>query len=358
MRTLILGRRTIAITVTLALALSACDKSKTEVTAEPTATASASAAPAPEPPPGGCLAGSEPTALDKTSGYVYDLAADATHLYYGRWQVFGGRGDLRRARKDGKGGMNLASLSLEPRGVVVDDASVYFTSGIRLMKMPKAGGESKTLVETFSSLSVTATDKYIYGVPSDYGPYDRLIRADKGSGVTYELDVSERPDTEEQPRGFSAVVTDAEAIYVTDSSGNRVLRFGLERAKPKVIAPRQERPFALGIDDANIYFSLALKGDLMKVKKSGGTPTKLAAGLVKNARIAVDQKGVFATLAGKGKDAPGSLVKIPNDGGAAVPMASVPSDHFVEVIGLDDKCLYWVERVAGSGDAVLYARAR
>jgi hypothetical protein len=351
----ILDRRTSSIAI--ALALLACDKSKGEATPEPAPPASVSAAPDPEPAPQGCQAGAEPVVLDKTDGYVYDIGADATHLYYGRWQLYGGRGDLRRARKDGKGGMNLASLSLEPRGVVVDADKVYFTAGIRLMTIPKEGGEPKALAKTFSSLSLTDDDKYIYGVPGDYGPYDRLVRADKGSGKTYELDVSERPDVSEQPRGFSAVAADADSIYVTDSSADRVLRFSHERAKPKVLSAKQPKAFALGIDADSVYFTLALKGDLMKIAKSGGAAKKLASGLMPNATIAVDQKGLVTTLQGKDKDAPATLAAIPKDGGDAKPLASVPNGNYVEVIALDDKCVYWVQREAGAGTTV-YARAR
>ncbi len=354
MWSIILDRRVSSMAI--ALALIACDKSKEEAKPELAPKASVSAAPDPEPPPQGCQAGAEAVVLDKTDGYVYDIGQDATHLYYGRWQLYGGRGDLRRARKDGKGGMNLASLSLEPRGVVVDANKVYFTAGIRLMTIPKEGGEPKALAKTFSSLSLTDDDKYIYGVPGDYGPYDRLIRAEKSSGKTYELDVSERPESAEQPRGFSAVANDAESIYVTDSSGNRVLKFSHERAKPKVLS-KQPKPFAMGIDDDSVYFTLALKGDLMKIAKSGGAAKKLASGLVPNATIAVDQKGLVTTLKGKDKDAPATLASIPKDGGDAKPLASVPNGNYVEVIALDDKCVYWVQREAGAGTTV-YARAR
>ncbi len=342
----------------IALASFACDK-KGEATAEPAPapTASVSAAPEPEPAPKGCQAGDKPAVLDKTQGYVYDLATDATHVYYGRWQVYGNRGDLRRARKDGEGGMNLASLSLEPRGVVVDEKNVYFTAGIRLMQIPIEGGEAKVLADSFSSLSLTSHDKYIYGVPADYGPYDRLIRAEKSSGKTYELDVSERPEASEQPRGFSAVAADGDAIYVTDSSGDRVLRFSHERAKPKVLAAKQPKAFDLGLDSENVYFTLALKGDLMKVTKSGGKAERVGFGLVKNAHIAVDDKAVFTTLAGADKDAPSTLIQIPSEG-APKPMATVPNGQYVEVIAADETCVYWVQRDATSGDTVLYARAR
>ncbi|MCA9596063.1 MAG: hypothetical protein KC776_22265 [Myxococcales bacterium] len=354
MWTIILDRRTSLLCV--ALAVGACDK-KEQATPEPAPSTTQSAEPPAEPEAGPCSAGSDPVVLDTTDGYVYDLAQDAGYVYYGRWQLYGNRGDLRRARKDGKGGMNLSSLSLEPRGVVVDDKNVYFTAGIRLMQMPKAGGDSKVLAPKFSSLSITAHDKYIYGVPGDYGPYDRLIRADTTDGKTYELDVSERPDTKEQPRGFSDIAADDESIFVTDSSGDRVLKFTHERAKPKVLANKQPKPFALGIDADTVYFTLAQKGDLMKIAKSGGKAEKIAFGLVQNSPLAVDDKGLVMVAKGKDDDSPTFLVMIDKAGGAPKPLSKVPDGNYVEVVGLDAKCVYWVQREAGAKTTV-FARAR
>ena len=263
------------------LTVAACD-SKTEAQPEPTrsATPSATAEREPEPPPGGCKAsGKEPMKLGKALGHVYGFAVDPTHVYYSSWQLYGGRGDLGGARKDGGGARNLASLSLEPRGLVADGRNVYFTAGIRLMSLPKDGGEQKVLAPTFSSQGIAGDASYIYGVPGDYGPYDRLIRAAKSSGTTKELDVSERPEAKHAPFGYSAIAVDASGVYVTDSSADRVLRFGLDRQKPKVLATKQEKAYDIAIDDENVYFTLAQKGQLMKVAKTGGAPTKIGSGL-------------------------------------------------------------------------------
>lgn len=334
----------------------ACDK-ESQPQAETVRSAAPSAAPEPEPPPRGCSAGDEPVKLGSATGYVYGLTGDAAHLYFGTWQVYGGRGDLAKVRKDGKGKVNLTSLSLEPRGTVVDDKNVYFTSGIRLMSVPKDGGEAKVLAPKFSSQSIAGNGSHVFGVPGDYGPYDRLIRAEKSSGKTYELDVSERPETKEPPRGFSSIVVDESGIYVADSSGNRVLSFGFERAKPKVLT-KQEKPFSLTVDDTDVYFSLARKKELMSVPKAGGSATKLASGLVQDAHIAGDAQGIYTTLAGDDDKAEKRLVRVPTVGGKPIPLATIAGDRSVDGIAVDGACVYWVEREAGSGDVAVMARAR
>lgn len=337
--------------------VAACDGSdKLDAKPEPNATPSASAAPS-EPPPGPCAASEKPVELGATHGHVYGFAGDATHLYFTSWQLYGGRGDLGRVRKDGKGKENLSSLSLEPRGLVVDASRVFYTAGIRLMSLPKAGGEPKTFVETFSSQSIAGDSGFVYGVPGDYGPYDRLIRAEKSSGKTKELDVSERPDAEHPPFGFSAIAVDGAGIYVTDSSKNRVLRFPLDRGKPKVLSTNQDKAYDLAIDSNSVYFTLAQKGDLLKVPKAGGAAQKIASGLAIRSRIAADDKGVFATLAGK-DEGPQTLVRIGTDGGEPTGIASIPKADSVEAIAVDDRCVYWIRRDSTSHQATVYARAR
>jgi len=346
--------------VGVTLSLGCDDKSK----AIPKAEASASAAPAPsaapeESAPAGCKAsGADSVKLGTVNGHVHGFAADATHVYFSTWALFGGRGDVAKARKDGRGLRNLTSLSLEPRGLVVDDGAVFFTSGIRLMRAPKDGGEAKILAETFSSQAIAGDGTYVYGTPGDYGPYDRLIRAEKSSGTTKELDVSERPEAKLAPFGWSAIAVDAQGIYVTDSSANRVLRFGLDRGKPKVLATGQDKAFDLAIDDANVYFTLAQKGHLMKVAKTGGAATKIASGLAASARIAADAKGIVTTAAGSGKDGTDALVALGTDGSAPTPIAVITRGNSVDAVALDEKCVYWAEHAPDTRKVTLYAHAR
>lgn len=345
-----------------ALALLACDdKSKNEAKPEPAASAAPAPSAAPEeakPAGAGCRAeSSKPMKLGVVHGYVYGFAGDEANLYYSTWQLYGSRGDVGRIRKDGEGKTDMVSLSLEPRGLLVDDR-VYYTAGIRLFAIGKDGGEPAILHDSFSSQSIAMNGTFIFGVPGDYGPYDRLVRIEKKGGASKELDVSTRPDVKEPPSGFSAIAADDSGVYVTDSGENRVLRFQHDRAKPKVLASKQEKAYDLVIDADSVYFTLAKAGKLLKVSKNGGTPKVIATGLENQTQITSDTKAIYTTLAAKAEDAPQTIVKIGFEGGAPNPIAVVPHTHVVDAITLDDKCVYWAERDPETRSATVYAIAR
>jgi hypothetical protein len=333
-------------------------KAHAAATAETTLAATANE-PAAESAPTGCKAsGVTPVKLGNTVGNVLGFAGDATHLYYVSWQLYGSRGNLGKVRKDGGGADTLASLALEPRSLVMDDHDLYYSQGIRLMKIAKSGGTPTTIAPQFSSLSLAIDANYVYGVPCDYGPYDRLVRVSKTGGVNYELDVATRPESKTGPVGYSAIAVDGSGVYVTDSGRHQVLRFRLERGKPKALATGQPKAFDLATDSTNLYFTLADKGQLMLVPKAGGAVKKLATGLVPKSRIAADDGGAVATFAGENESAGTEIAIVTRDGGARRKLAVVASPHSVEAVALDKDCVYWVDRTTGSGAVEFYAVAR
>lgn len=312
-----------------------------------------------EAPPGGCKAtGKGPVELGQANGEVHGFVADATHLYYASWQLHSGRGDLTSVRKDGGGLVNLVSVTLEPRGVAVDDSHIFYTQGIRLMKIAKAGGEAEVVDDNFSSQSIAIFGDFVFGVPGDYGPYDRFIRQPRKGGASKELHVEERPDVKDNPVGYSDLVVDASGAYVTDSGGNRVLRFEHDRAKPKVVVAGQAKAYSLSAVGDQLYFTLAKKGELFGVAKQGGQAKKLASGLVRNARIVADEAGVLAPFRGADEDSPVTLSGVSPDGGEPMKVVTLPKSNTVEGMALDQDCVYWAQREAGSGDVKVMALAR
>ena len=324
---------------------------------KPTASgvASASFTSTTEPPPSGCKAGNEkPALLGTVVGDVHGFAHDAQHVYYTSWELYGSRGQAGSLRKDGKGAKSLTLLQLEPRGLVADKNELYYTSGIRLMAIAKSGGEPKILAQQFSAQQIAVHADEVYGVPGDYGPYDRVAKMPTQGGDTKELASAKRPAREDKPVGFSRVAVDPSGIYVTDSGGNRVLRYPPEGEKAKVVASGVDKPFDLEVVGSDLYFNLARKGDLMVVSKGGGVPKKLASGLTMKAHIAGDEKGVYTTLAGK--DETQVITKVTKNGDVT-PIAPVPAPQTVDAIAVDGDCIYWAQRV-DSAKTVIYALAR
>jgi hypothetical protein len=348
----------------LVLLLACSDKKDAANAAHPALSAARSAAPpataVPEPTeqaPGRCKAsGDGPTEIGKILADAYGFAGDATRLFYSSWDIYGGRGDLGAIRKDGQGTTTMVSLDLEPRGLAVDATQVFFTSGIRLMTIPAAGGLMKTLALQFSAQAIALHAGDVYGVPADYGPYDRVAKIPKTGGETKEL-ASGKRGAGAPPSGYSAIAVDDSGIYVTDSGTNRVLRFPLEGGKPKILATGQQKAYALALTGSSVYFTLAKKGDLMVVPKAGGAPRKVASGLAPQTRLAADDAAAYTTLAGKTDQDPQTIAKIAADGSATKPLATVPASDTVQAIALDGDCVYWVDRKAASS-TIVYAHAR
>jgi len=345
----------------LQAALFGCDDTKKEApnaeAAKPTASAAPSAAPTQQAdaPAQGCKAqGNKTVQIGEVHGDVYGFAGDAGYVYYTTWQLYGSRGDLGKIRKDGQGGQALTSLHLEPRGLALDDRTIYYTAGIRLNTMPKEGGKEGTLDDKFSSQNITLDDKNIYGIPGNYGPYDRVAKIAKSGGASAELASAKRPPAKTGLNGYNAIAVDAAGIYVTDSGNGRILKFALAGGKPQTLATGLKKPFALATDNSTIYFSLAA-GVLMSVPKAGGKATKLATGLVEEAHITGDGKAVYAPFAGTDNGVVIDKVELAD--GSHKPVATIPDAHSVSAMALDDTCVYWVERV-DAGKSLVYALAR
>jgi hypothetical protein len=346
--------------VIIAAIFTAChgsNQSDSQKNAPPSPSAAPSAAPeVADDRPGRCsVKGDKPTPLGTITGDVFGFDGDATALYYSSWEIYGQRGDVGAIRKDGGGSSKLTSLDLEPRGLALDDTTVFYTSGIRLMSIPKSGGESKTIAPQFSAQYIASHGADVYGVPGDYGPYDRVARVPKKGGDTKELSSEKRPKTNLPPNGFSRILVDDSGAFVTDSGNNRVLRFPLEGGKPKVVAAKQEKAFDMALVGSDVYFALARSGDLLLVPKSGGTAKKLGSGLVENARIAADDRALYTVIAGK--DAPGAVVKLVPSASEVTKVADVPPSTTVSQIALDADCAYWVVRET-SAKSVVYALHR
>lgn len=331
--------------------------SQATATAAPSATGSVAEEKAPPAVPSGCKASKDrPARLSNIVGDVQALAADKTHLYYASWDVYGGRGDLGAVQKDGGGSRSLTSLDLEPRGLALDGGDLYYTSGIRLVRLPK-DGEPNPFALQFSSQRIALFGNDVYGVPGDYGPYDRVVKIPKKGGDTTELASSKRPAKDLKPNGFNAIAVDESGVYVTDSGADRVLRFPLAGGAPRTLAARQDKAFDLAIVGDDVYFSLARKGDLMVVSKAGGTAKKLATGLAESARIAADDRGVYTTRAGKTADDPLTITRVSPDGSDVQSLAVVPASNSVDGIALDGDCVYWTVRES-PGKTVAYAIKR
>src|SRR5688572_19792000 len=152
-----------------ALAMLGCEDKARDPKAEgtktaPSAVAAASFTPPPaELAPRGCTAGHEkPLELGAVVGDVHGFAHDALHVYYTSWEIYGSRGEVGVVRKDGKGSRKLSLLQLEPRGLALDKTDLYYTSGIRLIAIPKGASETRILAPQFSAQQIAIFADHVY----------------------------------------------------------------------------------------------------------------------------------------------------------------------------------------------------
>jgi hypothetical protein len=321
------------------------------------ASPSAAATPAPPATPGRCRAkGPSPVKIGTIVGDVFGFSSDATMLYYSSWSLYGRTGELGQVRKDSGGQKGLLVLELEPRGLAVDDETIYFTSGIRLLTLPKKGGVMGSLSPKFSAQTIAVDATRVYGVPGDYGPYDRVAAIPKLGGDTMEIASAKRVPSESALKGYSSIAVDGSGIYVTDTGGKRVLRFALKRGGPTTLTTVKQQPYDVALGQSKAYFSVS-EGDLMTVPKAGGAATKLASGLVEKARIATDDTAVYATFAGTKDDPQAKLSQLVLADGTLTPIAYLPDPQTVDAIKVDRDCVYWVQRFNAS-QSFVYALPR
>jgi len=342
--------------VGLSLALLAgCDETKVAPvsSAAPGPSAAPSAEPKPEATaPGPCaVSGTVPAELGTINGELYGWSADSTHLFYSSWQLYGSRGDVVAVRKDGRGQSALVSLKYEPRALVVDDKYIYYTAGILLQRTPKDGATTDTINPEFSAKGLALLEDQIYGVPGDYGPYDRIARIGRRGGDITELVTSPRPKLE-GPNGFVALSADGSGVYVADAGGRRVAKLAAGSKKLATLAKGREAVVDLAVDDTQVVF-VTEKGSLMHVKKTGGTAKKLAGPVTEAPRVALVGEAAYTVLAGGSPDAPSAVSRVALATGETTLLAPVPADESVTEILADERCVYWVSRKSATKSRIL-----
>ncbi len=337
-----------------------CEQSK--VAPAPSASPGPSAAPSsgttpPEAkadasPPQPCgVTGTVPVELGTINGELFGWSADTTHLYYSSWQLYGSRGDVVAVRKDGGGQNALVSLKYEPRALVVDDKYIYYTAGILLQRTPKDGSTTDTINAQFSAKGLALLGEEIYGVPGDYGPYDRIARIGRRGGDITELVTSPRPKVD-GPKGFVAMAVDASGVYVADAGGKRVAKLAAGSKKLATLAKSGEPVVDLALDDTQVLF-VTEKGSLLQVKKTGGTAKKLAGPVTEAPRVALVAQAAYTVLAGASPEAPSTVSRVALDTGETSLLAPIPPDESVTGIYADDRCVYWVSRKSATKSRIL-----
>lgn len=212
------------------------------------------------------------------------------------------------------GTLLLTETERPPWSLAVDDEYVYWgerlgapsTTDIRLVRVPLAGGCPEVIANHAGNnvLAVVVDDATIYwqsGVD--------ILATDKQSLNTTILASGQQAPI--------SLVQDGTHVYWANYSGGHIRRVAKGGGAVETLAGGQNQPRVFDLDDTEVYWgnqagNIAMESSLSKVAKTGGPPLVIATGLTVTTTGQLDAASFyFADFA-----APASLLAVPSDGGA------------------------------------------
>jgi hypothetical protein len=277
-----------------------------------------------------------------TSPYV--LAVDATSVYWADWGTGAtnpGDGAILKVPLDGGPVTTLASEQILPAGIAVDAASVYWSSGAGLQKVPLGGGPATLLATGVGNDVITVGPSGVYGTNGEDAP----VSVPLGGGTA--LVLGPGPGNS----NTYGIAVDSTSLYWTEF-GNpvNILKVSLAGGTPTILATGQV-PEGLAVDATSVYWVDAGgqgPGSLMKVPRNGGAPQTLATGLDDPTGLAIDADNAYVTT-GFSSTTPGAIVKVPLGGGSVIVLASGLNEP--SGIAVDASSVYWTN--LGGGGSIM-----
>ncbi|WP_437938124.1 hypothetical protein [Sorangium sp. So ce341] len=240
----------------------------------------------------------------------------------------------------------LASGGTEPVDIAVDDTNAYWADALarRVMMVPAGGGNASVFVSgdpPFSPRSVALHGGMVYF--SDSGT--ELIMK---SSIEGDLEIL--ADGQTYPMDIAA---DAANVYWTSADQGTVMKVPVQGGDAVALATAQESPLGVAVDATHVYW-VNEGGTVMKVPIEGGDVVTLAEGQTKPKDIAVDADFVYWTNDG------GTVMKATLDGGG--PFTLAEGQRNPRKLAIDAESVYWtnddgtVKKVpVGGGDITTLA---
>lgn len=300
-----------------------------------------------------CMVTLDSTGVER--GQFTAIAVDSTNVY---WTNAGG-GTVMKVPIAGGPSTTLASGQAQPWGIAVDGINVYwanFGNGgttSAAVEVPVQGGSPTTLESGLWSSHAIAVDSanvYWTNTPG------AIISEPLGGGTPTTISTAGAPyGGSSEPGGLAVDGTQAFWTMIEDGF---LLATPVDGGATVTLAPgRQACPQSIVVDTTNVYWAAGCAnipgGALLKMPKTGGTPSTLASATVQvfsAGGVATDGTSVYFTSfdpnyvsSCNGMDAgacDGAVVKVPVGGGNPVTLAAVPAAPVA--IAIDATSVYWV----------------
>jgi hypothetical protein len=290
-----------------------------------------------------CKPGEAPSIIASGQSHPYAIVVDTDRAYWTNTGVNGTNlGSVRSAPLLGGAALTLAMGEDAPRGIAIDDTSVYFARSQfgEIVRVPKTGGAIDVLAahQDFPE-GVALRDGTLYWTTSGTTLSGALTSLVPGGATTTLAAQLANP---------AGLFVDATHVYWVDqesrgSGPGQVLRVARVGGAPEVLASGIATPFAVVVRDGRVFWSA---NDSVGALDLGGPATVLAARQFFARGIAVDEGFVYWADAGAG-----TVNKTPVRGGTITTIASGESSPMG--VAVDDSCVYWTSSGLNDGSGMV-----
>jgi hypothetical protein len=312
---------------------------------------------------GACANGQcQPVVLATNQSSPNVLVLDAQNVYWAAYYSF----TVDKLGKDGGTPITIAGAETLPSGIALDKTMLYWaTRGYGgadgyLKRAPIAGGSVATIVGGLSSKPASVAvdaNRIYYATLGDFSATGGAI----ASVPLDTLDAGAGTILAPQQNNPSFMTIDQAAVYwsnfgtvIAPDAGpadGSIVKCATPACAggPQIVAAAQNHPRGITNDATTLYWANfgtgQNDGTIMKAPKSGGAPALLASNLVYPDGVAVDAKYLYFTTHS------GRVGRIPLTGGVAEDLTTVQQSYPL-AIAVDDKFLFFSTYSGPSGGTI------